>query len=166
MLGRQKLDEYDTFTICGGSKISYDIFQLLRPNIWLNSWAIYTAMLISDRPWYIRYGLSIPLYKDGPKKKIRVEDPLAGWVKEIEEDREKNGNTPNFSASSVYYRPINHGNHFSLLEVNERKRIIRHYDSKASEDIIKGTKRTLISKLAQKGFGYLGFSYQETVRYY
>lgn len=163
VLGQQKLNEYDTLAISGGSKISGDIFQLLRPNTWLNSWTIYAAMSISDRPWYVRYGLSIPLYEDKSGKKKKAEDPLAGWAKEIEEDRRKNGNAPNFSPSLVYYRPINHGNHFSLLEVNERKRIIRHYDSNASEEIINRTKTTWISKLAQKAFGNLGFLYEETV---
>lgn len=96
-------------------------------------------MLISDRPWYVRYGLSILLYEDGSEKKKKAKDPLASWAKEIEDDRRKIGNAPNFLTSLVYYRPINHGDHFSLLEVNERKRMIRHYDSNASKDIINGT---------------------------
>lgn len=159
VLGQQKLDKYDTLTICRRSKISYNIFQLLRPDKQLNSQTIYAVILISDRLQYIRFSLSVLLYEDRPKRKIRLKDPLVGQAKDIEEDRQKNANTPNFSVSLVHYRPINHRNHFSLLKVNERKRVIRHYDLNISEDIIKGTKRNWILKLAQEVFRYLQFSY-------
>jgi hypothetical protein len=64
----------------------------------------------------------------------------------------------------VYFRPINsRNNHFTLLEINEREKVIRHYDSDAAPEVIKGDKGTRISDLVKKDFGGLKFSYSETV---
>ncbi len=49
----------------------------------------------------------------------------------------------------VYLCPLNHkNNYFTLLEVNDRERKIRYYDSRVSKDVIDGTvKLTGVGKL-------------------
>jgi hypothetical protein len=65
--------------------------------------------------------------------------------------------------SLVYFCPLNHNKHFTLLEINEREKAIRHYDSMADPAVIKGEKTTRISTLVEKEFGGLNFSYSEAV---
>jgi hypothetical protein len=79
--------------------------------------------------------------------------PLAEWAKKIAEDQQR------AQEKLVHFRPINYRNHFTLLEINAREGVIRHYDSLAD----RGVKETEISRLVKKEFGSFGFRYEEAV---
>jgi hypothetical protein len=128
-------------------------------------------MQISDKPPYIRFGLSIPLECEPEKIKetkeiekviddsdcqvveIRKTTPLVEWAKKIKDDQRTAGE------KLVHFRPINRRKHFTLLEVNAREGVIRHYDSRAD----RGIKETEISRLVKKELGSFGFRYEEAV---
>jgi hypothetical protein len=173
VLKKDRLDKTDTIAVDGGMELTCDLFDLLNPRKWLNDSAIYLAMQISDKPPYIRFGLSIPLECEPGKIKeteeiekvidddssdcqvveIRETTPLVEWAKKIEEDQRKAGE------KLVHFRPINHRKHFTLLEINAREGVIRHYDSRAD----RGIKETEISRLVKKELGSFGFRYEEAV---
>ncbi|KAH2582040.1 hypothetical protein KXV63_007062, partial [Aspergillus fumigatus] len=85
---------------------------------------------------------------------VRKTTPLAEWAKKIAKDQQS------VQEKLVYFRPINYRNHFTLLEINTREGVIRHYDSLA----VGGIKKTVISRLVKKEFGSFGFRYEEAVR--
>ncbi|KAE8334482.1 hypothetical protein BDV24DRAFT_170146 [Aspergillus arachidicola] len=139
----------DAVTINNGSGISCDIFNQLRPGKWLNQWTIYALMQLCDKPVYVDYNLSIALDERTENQLQPIKQPLRKWANKIATLREK--------ASLVFFCPINHqANHFSLLEVNDRERAIRHYDSLSNSKTIKR-----MSKLVEEQFGDLRFSFEE-----
>lgn len=172
VLGKDTLDTTDSIAVDGSKELTCDIFDRLRPTEWLDEWTIYLAMKISDRPPYVRFDTSILLeYQPDKIKKnrkiekvtnessdcelveVRKTTPLAEWAKKIAKDQQS------VQEKLVYFRPINYRNHFTLLEINTREGVIRHYDSLA----VGGIKKTVISRLVKKEFGSFGFRYEEAV---
>ncbi|KAL4869118.1 hypothetical protein BDV12DRAFT_196550 [Aspergillus spectabilis] len=153
----------DTVAINGSMELSCEIFKRLHPGNWLDSWTIMALMQISDRPAFVKYDLSIPLDDTGSDSQIRpIKRPLACWAKKIAQHRREAKKIFGDALSLVYFCPINHKNkHFTLLEVNEREKAIRHYDSMADSDTILGVKATRLAKLVKEEFGTLKFSYSE-----
>ncbi|RAL06642.1 uncharacterized protein BO97DRAFT_309607, partial [Aspergillus homomorphus CBS 101889] len=148
---------YEGFTVSGSVELSCDVFQRFHPGKWLDAWAILAAMHISDKPANVTYNMSIPLDANKNNQIQQIEKPLSRWAKTIEKHKQTLGPAP-----LVHFCPINHrNNHFTLLELNEKEKIIRHYDSMANPDPVKGIKETRLSKLVQEEFGSLGFSYLE-----
>ena len=128
------------------------IFQRLRGETWLDNWLITAAMDISDKPFFVRHGMSIPLDNVGRTRKITpFERPLAAWGRKITEFRERARNEFGDSIQLVYFCPLNHrNNHFTLLEINEREEVIRHYNSMAEQSTINGTSElTRVGRLVQ-----------------
>jgi hypothetical protein len=172
VLGKDTLDTTDTIAVDGSMELTCDIFDRLYPTKWLDSWTIYLAMRISDRPPYVRFDISVPLeYQPGNIKKnrktkrvtsessdcelveVKKTTPLAEWAKKIAEDQQ------GVQEKLVHFRPINYRDHFTLLEINAREGVIRHYDSLADRRI----KETEIARLVKKEFGSFGFRYEEAV---
>jgi hypothetical protein len=122
-------------------------------------------MQISDRPAFVKYGPSIPLDETRSDGQIRpIKRPLAGCVKKIAEHRREAKEAFGKACPLVYFCPINHGNkHFTLLEINERKRVICHYDPMADPDTILGVKESRLATLVKKEFKSFKFSYSEVV---
>jgi hypothetical protein len=113
------------------------------------------AIQISDIPFYVKYGYSVPLDEPGRGKRMKaVQKPLAGWSRKITEFRREAGEKSKGTTRSVYFRPLNHRNtHFSLLEINEREEVIRHYDSIADQGIINhNSKPARVERLVQVRF--------------
>jgi len=56
----------------------------------------------------------------------------------------------------VHFRPLYQNlNHFTLLEINDREKQIRHYDSMAGKDVIEGTaKPTRVAMLVQVRYSF------------
>lgn len=81
---------------------------------------------------------------------VKNTTPLAEWAKKIAEDQQ------GVQERLVHFRPINYRNHFTLLEINAREGVIRHYDSLADRRI----KETEIARLVKKEFGSFGFRYE------
>ncbi|KAE8149028.1 hypothetical protein BDV25DRAFT_141190 [Aspergillus avenaceus] len=144
----------DAVTINNGSGISCDIFDQLRPGKWLNQWTIYALMQLCDKPEYVDYNLSIALDERSENQLQPINQPLRKWANKIATLRAKAK-----KASLVFFCPINRqANHFSLLEVNDRERAIRHYDSMSDFET---TER--MSKLVEEQFGDLRFTFEEVV---
>lgn len=80
-----------------------------------------------------------------------VKRPLAGWGRKISEFRKNARETFGDSMRLVSFCPLNHGGaHFTLLEINEREEVIRHYDSMVDKGVIDGTtKLTRVQKLVK-----------------
>jgi len=149
VLSKRKLTDEDSIILKNGVELSHDMFNQLRQGKWFDDLTIKMAMEISDRPFYVKYGHSIPLHEAGrnnARKSIRK--PFAGWARNIvASHNEARGN----DVGLVYLCPLNHNNdHFTLLEINERDKKIRHYNSMAEEGVIDGTlKLTRVGKLVQ-----------------
>ncbi|EED20958.1 hypothetical protein TSTA_081910 [Talaromyces stipitatus ATCC 10500] len=157
LFNKRKLDVNDTITINGSVELSIDLFARLRAGEWLDSWAIMAAMRISDRPDFVRFGESIPLDSIGRHGQMRsIKRPFQVWAGKIAMFRRDN------SRPLIFYCPVNHDNsHFTLLEVNDSEKAIRHYDSQAPLTAINGTKKTRIAALVEDEFGDLGYKYTE-----
>jgi hypothetical protein len=144
---KRKLDADDTVSIDGSVELSVDVFARLRAGEWLDSWALMAAMHISDRPDFVRFGESIPLDSIGRHGQMRsIKQPFQAWAKKITSfRREAEGGMP-----LTFYCPVNHNNtHFTLLEINDSEKAIRHYDSQAPLTAINGTKKTRIAALLE-----------------
>ncbi|KAF4230400.1 hypothetical protein CNMCM6457_005976 [Aspergillus fumigatiaffinis] len=161
LFARATLGDNDEVTVNGSMELPCDCFQRFRGDELLNNYAILGAMQISDRPAFVRHFPSVPLDDVTLRSGTIMRNPLSGLTRKIEgcrRDAEQNFGT---LVSLVYFCPLNHNRHFTLLEINEREKAIRHYDSMADPAVIKGEKTTRISTLVEKEFGGLNFSYSE-----
>ncbi|CEL01164.1 hypothetical protein ASPCAL00753 [Aspergillus calidoustus] len=163
VLGQTILSPNDTLAVNGSMELECTILQHLRPGVRLDAWTILAAMQISDRPAFVRHDKSIPLDEIiaiQPVKRIRpFKRPLASWAKKISKYRRQAKETFGEVIPLVFFCPINHtDSHYTLLEINERERVIRHYDSLADRGAVGQTR---MSRLVQEEFGALKFSYQE-----
>ncbi|GMG16930.1 unnamed protein product [Aspergillus oryzae] len=151
----------DTIAINDGMEIPCDIFDRLRPGRWLDSWTINALMQISDKPAFVKHDLSIPLDQKSGNNVLRpIKHPLRAWATKMVKFREEARKASGEWVPLVFFCPINHqGQHFSLLEINEREKVIRHYDSMA-----KVTTRLRMTEVVEEQFGDLKFPYEEVVR--
>ncbi|KAL2782867.1 hypothetical protein BJX66DRAFT_319638, partial [Aspergillus keveii] len=165
VLNKATPESGDTVAINSSIELSCEIFNRLRPGKWLDSWTIMALMQISDRPAYVKYDLSIPLDEPGSDGQIRqIKRPLASWAKKITQHRREAKDDFGEACPLVYFCPINHRNkHFTLLEINERKQVICHYDSMADSDTILGVKESRLAGLVRGEFKNLKYSYIEVV---
>lgn len=84
VLGKHKLEDDDSVAVGNRVEYSCDIFRRLRQGEWFDAWTIKAAMQISDRPFFVRYGHSVPLDELGRNNRMNpVKKPLAGWAGEI-----------------------------------------------------------------------------------
>lgn len=157
MLDQPTFRRDDTIAINDGIEIPCGIFDRLRPGRWLDSWTIHALMQISDKPGFVKYDLSIPLHKSDDLQPIK--HPLRAWAAKMGKCQEKARKPSGDRVPLVFFCPINHkGHHFSLLEVNEREKVIRHYDS-----MVKVNNRLRMEEVVEEQFGDLNFPYVEVV---
>ena len=151
VFNKQSLDDRDTFTIHNAVKSPGDLFHRLRPGQWLDSWVLRVAMHISDRPPFVHFHESIPVDHIGRHGQIRpIKKPFQAWVKNIAQLRREAETRPEGCTPLTFYSPINHTNsHFTLLEINDGEKVIRHYDSMAAPTTIDGTEKTRIAALVE-----------------
>ncbi|KAK5042846.1 hypothetical protein LTR84_012801 [Exophiala bonariae] len=164
VLGKRKIREGNSVAINNGVELDSNIFRRLREEDWFDAWTIVAAMQISDKPFFVHHGYSVPLDELGRNERMKpVKRPLAGWAQKIIDFRKKAYEIYGDSTRLVYFCPLNHGNrHFTLLEINEREEVIRHYDSHADQSVIHGTmKLTRVQKLVKEEFGDLKFTFRE-----
>lgn len=159
VLGKRKIREGNSIAINNGVELDCNIFRRLRGEEWFDAWTIVAAMQISDKPFFVHHGYSVPLDELGRNGRIKpAKRPLAGWAQKITEYRQNARETYRDSVRLVYFCPLNHYNtHFTLLEINEREEMIRHYDSKAEQSVIDGTmKLTRVQKLVKVRYSLIG----------
>jgi hypothetical protein len=152
VLGKRTREDNDSVAINDGAELPCDIFDTLRQGQWFDAWTIMAAMQISDKPFFVRYGYSVPLDELGRNRRMKpVQRPLAGWSQKITEFRRQASEMSKDATRLVYFCPLNHKNtHFSLLEINEREEVIRHYNSMADQGIINHTlKPTRVERLVR-----------------
>ena len=133
-------------------ELSIASLDRLRPGRWLDMYIIAAAMELSDRPPYVRYGLSVAL--DGHNKageKIPNTNPFGLWRRKIDEYRHEVGHEVGQDAALVYFCPLNlNTDHFTLLEINEPQKTIYHYNSMAEPGVVCGkTKRTRVRRTVE-----------------
>lgn len=149
ILGKRKFDDVDAVAV-NDMPVSCDIFDRLRQGQWLNDDIINLAMNISDRPDFVRHGYSVPLDHVGKTRTTRpILRPFAAWGRRINRLREKARTRSGDMIPLVYYCPLNHrDDHFTLLEINDQEKAIRHYDSVAEPATIDGSlKLTRVARL-------------------
>jgi hypothetical protein len=88
VIGKRKrmLKPEDNVTVDGGVDIFCNTFDMLRQGKWLDNWMIMAGMQMSDKPFFVRYGYSVPLdqfERFGRSGTRHVFRPLAGWEKAI-----------------------------------------------------------------------------------
>jgi len=133
-------------------ELDCNILRRLLDEEWFDAWTIVAAMQISDKPFFVHHGYSVPLDELGRNSRMKpVKRPLAGWGRKISEFRKNARETFGDSMRLVSFCPLNHGGaHFTLLEINEREEVIRHYDSMVDKGVIDGTtKLTRVQKLVK-----------------
>lgn len=151
ILGKRKLEGIDAVVV-NQVPVVCSTFDRLRYGKWLNDEIINLAMSISDKPDSVVYGYSVPLDADRKSRTTRPSGrPLAAWGQRVNRLREKSRNAFGKAISLVYYCPLNHRNaHFTLLEINDQERSIRHYDSAVSQATTDGNlESTRVSRLVQ-----------------
>ncbi|RHZ45233.1 uncharacterized protein CDV56_102077 [Aspergillus thermomutatus] len=163
VLKKDSLDKTDAIRVNKRIELTCDMFNRLYPGEWLDCWTINVAMALSDKPTYVRFGISVPLEETINDQLREVERPLARWSKTIANHQQEARETSGKTVPLVHFCPINHNNHFTLLKINEREKVIRHYDSMAKPGTISGRNKTKISRLVKKEFSNLGFHYTEAV---
>lgn len=159
VLGKRKFEEDDGIAVVGCREdLSCDTFAMLREGEWFNSWLLMTGMEMSDKPSFVRYGYSIAFKEPfGRKGGTRhIPEPFASWRKKIDKFRTEAQGRPGQEGGLVHFCPLNpNGNHFTLLEIDEREKKIYHYDSMASKDIIEGrVELSPMGKLVQVSYVY------------
>jgi hypothetical protein len=134
----------------GAVELPCGMFDRLRSREWLNFLDIVAALEMTDRPVFVRLGLSVPLHKNDANGEVTaISNPLRRWRKKIDEYRCERKN--DLEAPQVYICPLNvNANHFTLLEINEQTKTIYHYDSMANHRIIhRKTKSTLVRRVVE-----------------
>jgi hypothetical protein len=156
VLNKNTLDKEDTVSVNGSTELFCDIFEQLRPGRWMSDEIIMAVMQIVDKPAFVRHGLSIPLDEIAGDGQLRaVKRPLANWARQMANYRRGTKE----AGSLVYFCPVNHeNNHYSLLEINEPERKIRHFDS-----LVERARQDRVSSLIKKEFAGLKYSYEEAV---
>ncbi|EED22537.1 hypothetical protein TSTA_060320 [Talaromyces stipitatus ATCC 10500] len=160
---KQSLEDVDTFSIPGNVKLPGDLFLRFRPGEWLNSWAIMAAMQVADRPPFVKFSECIPVNDIGRHGRMRsIKKPFQIWAKKIAELRREAEHGLEDCRPLTFFSPIcKENSHFTLLEINDGEKVIRHYDSLAAPTTINGTKKTSIAALVEDEFGDLEYQYIE-----
>jgi hypothetical protein len=113
----------------------------------LDNWMVMAGIQMSDKPFFINYGQSVPLDERFGRSRMRnIPKPLVRWRRTIERLEHHRQNI------LVHICPLNaNGNHYTLLEINEREGVIYHYDSMAYQEVINGSqhKQTRVGKAVQ-----------------
>ena len=133
-------------------QVPCDIFERLHRGKWLNDDSIMVAMNISDKPVFVKHAYSVPLDKVGKTRTTSpIKRPFTAWARWIDRLHEKMRNGLENMIPLVHFCPLNHyGNHFTLLEINDQEKIIRHYDLMADQATIDGNlKLTRVARLVQ-----------------
>ncbi|KPA38771.1 hypothetical protein FLAG1_08395 [Fusarium langsethiae] len=99
--------------------------QKLDGTTWLNDEVILACLHLSDRLPFVRIGFSIPVHQQTEVHRP-MPRPFERAAKQLEEWRSM---TEEQSWLICFFPLLQHENHFSLLEVNERERCVFHYDS-------------------------------------
>jgi hypothetical protein len=155
VLDKNTPDKEDTISVNGSTELFCDIFEQLRPGRWMSDEIIMAVMQIVDKPAFVWHGLSIPLDEIVHGQLRAIKRPFANWARQMANYRRVTKET----GILVYFCPINHqNNHYSLLEINEPERKIRHFDSLAER-----ARQDRVSSLIKKEFAGLKYSYEEAV---
>jgi hypothetical protein len=154
ILGKHTLSDDDSLMVNSAAKLSCSVFDRLRSKEWLNFYDITAALEMTNRPVFVRLGLSILFHKKDTNGEVTpLSNPLRCWGKQIGDWCKGKSD---LEGPQVYICPLNiNSNHFTLLEINEQTKMIYHYDSIASHGIIHSKKRsTLVRQVVEvSGFG-------------
>ncbi|OAP53878.1 hypothetical protein AYL99_11900 [Fonsecaea erecta] len=166
VLGKRKLDVVDTVSV-NDLSIPCDTFERLQCGEWLNDDLIHLAMDISDKPEFVKHGYSVPLDDVGKTRTTKpIGRPFAAWARRVARLRDQAGDVRRDAGHLVHFCPVSHkGNHFTLLEINDREKVIRHYDSMAARaNIDDPSTPTRVAQLVEEEFASLQYAYSEVVR--
>ncbi|EEA19289.1 hypothetical protein PMAA_000890 [Talaromyces marneffei ATCC 18224] len=167
VFNKRRLSDHDAFIIDNSLKLPADIFYALRPGQWLDCWVIKAAMHIADRPAFVHFRESIPVNDIGRHGRMRsIKKPFEAWAQEMAGLRRKAELGPaGHHTPLIFYSPIHHtDSHFTLLEIDDGEKVIRHYDSLAERTTIHGTKKTRIATLVECIRKSLGISDINTLK--
>jgi hypothetical protein len=150
VLGKPTFGNDDSIMVNGAVELSCGVFDRLRSREWLNFLDIAAALEMTDRPVFVRLGLSVPLHKKDANGEVTpISNPLRRWRKQIDDYKWEGRN--DLEDPQVYICPLNvNANHFTLLEINKQTKMIYHYDSMANHGVIhRKTKYTLVRRVVE-----------------
>jgi len=123
----------------------------LEGTTWLDDNVILACLHLSDKLPYVRVGFCIPMHQQA-RANVPMPRPFERAGKKVSDWR----NTSAHENLVSLFPLLQHGNHFSLLEINEKERCIYHYDS-----LCRGENATVKAACAQE---FPQFHYFEKVR--
>lgn len=113
-----------------GFEFDVQSIRRLRAKEWLNDQIILACLSLSDKLPFVRVGFSVPFHQQ-TRPKIAMQHPfqkaasqISRWHRQLERE----------VALVCFFPLLLHGNHFALLEINEREDRIYYYDSMAKEE--------------------------------
>ncbi|KAI0977459.1 hypothetical protein F4678DRAFT_477486 [Xylaria arbuscula] len=107
-----------------GCRFGIETLDRLRGTEWFNDELVLLCLHLADRLPHVRVGFSIPIHQQDRPRKI-VAKPFERAARVIEEWK----NAEPDDRLTCFFPLFQHGDHFSLLEVNYRDSAVYHYDS-------------------------------------
>lgn len=93
ILGKHKLGDDNSIIVNSSVELLYGVFDRLCLRAWLNDWDIAAALEMTDRPLFVRLGLSVLLHKEDAYSEVtHLLNPLRRWRKKIDNHRYKDKN--------------------------------------------------------------------------
>ncbi len=128
-------------------EVDFNSLNRLYPDQCLDRWIIEAAFELMDKPSCIRWGVAVQFHDTFRGELVQVAKPFDLWKKKIDSCQREAGNHANL----IYFCPLYLKlNHWTLLEIDEQQKKIRHYDSRAKIDSIgRAGKSTMVEKTVQ-----------------
>ena len=76
VLGKHTLSNNDSIIVNGAVELSCSVFDRLRSKEWLDFSDIAAALEMTDRPIFVRLGLSVPFHKKANGEVTPISNPL------------------------------------------------------------------------------------------
>ncbi|KAJ3555872.1 hypothetical protein NPX13_g10262 [Xylaria arbuscula] len=107
-----------------GYRVGIETLDRLSGTEWFNDELVLLCLHLADRLPHVRVGFSIPIHQQDRPRKI-VAKPFERAARVIEEWKSAEPD----NRLTCFFPLFQHGDHFSLLEVNYRDNAVYHYDS-------------------------------------
>ncbi|KAJ3558070.1 hypothetical protein NPX13_g9793 [Xylaria arbuscula] len=107
-----------------GYRVGIETLDRLSGTEWFNDELVLLCLHLADRLPHVRVGFSIPIHQQDRPRKI-VAKPFERAARVIEEWKSAEPD----NRLTCFFPLFQHGDHFSLIEVNYRDNAVYHYDS-------------------------------------
>ncbi|KAI1406969.1 hypothetical protein F5Y13DRAFT_143154 [Hypoxylon sp. FL1857] len=105
-------------------RFDIDILSQLHDTEWFSEELIMLCLFLTDKSPHVRVGFSIPIHKQNRVREM-MPQPFERAALQIKEWNDLDSQYEH----TCFFPLFQYGNHFSLLEINQREGFIYHYDS-------------------------------------